>query len=58
LNDPRYLGDVNIQTARRVAAGEKVPAFVDAGTTLVTKENVTKFPTNGLFAEYRPEIFE
>jgi len=58
LNDPRYLGDVTIQTARRVAAGEKVPAFVDAGTTLVTKENVTKFPTNGLFAEYRPEIFE
>lgn len=58
LNDPRYLGDVTIQTARRIAAGEKVPSFVDAGTTVVTKENASKFPTTGLFAEYRPDVFK
>jgi ribose transport system substrate-binding protein len=58
LNDPRYLGDVTIQTARQIVAGKKVPPFVDAGTTLVTKDNVTKFPTTALFAEYRPAIFQ
>jgi ribose transport system substrate-binding protein len=57
LNDPRYLGDVTIQTAREVAAGKKVPEFVDAGTTLVTKKNVDQFKLDALFASYRPDVF-
>ncbi|WP_159591147.1 substrate-binding domain-containing protein [Chelativorans xinjiangense] len=56
LNDPQYLGDVTIQVAREAAAGKKVPGFVDAGTTLVTPENVGEFPHDALFAEYRPEV--
>jgi len=58
LNDPQYLGDVTIQVAREAAAKKSVPSFVDAGTALVTPENVSKFPHAGLFAEYRPEIFK
>lgn len=57
LNDPRYLGDVTIQTARQVVAGEEVPEFVDAGTTLVTPDNVGEFKRDNLFAVYRPEVF-
>ena len=57
LNDPRYLGDVTIQTAREVASGKKVPEFVDAGTTLVTKKDVDQYKLDGLFASYRPEVF-
>lgn len=56
LNDPRYLGDVTIQVATRVAAGETVPEFVDAGTALVTKANVDQYLGTTLFGEYRPEI--
>ncbi len=56
LNDPQYLGDVTIQVAREAAAGKTVPAFVDAGTSLVTPENVGQFPNAALFAEYRPQI--
>lgn len=56
LNDPRYLGDVTIQTARKIAAGDKVPAFIDAGTALVTPDNVGDFNHEHLFAEYRPAI--
>ena len=57
LNDPRYLGDVTIQTAIEVAGGKQVPEFVDAGTTLVTKKNVDQFKLDALFASYRPEVF-
>ena len=56
LNDPQYLGDVTIQVARAIKAGKKVPSFVDAGTTAVTKENVGKFKHTALFAEYRPTV--
>jgi ribose transport system substrate-binding protein len=57
LNDPRYLGDITIQTAREVAAGKKVPSFVDAGTAVVTKDNVKQIKHDGLFGEYRPKVF-
>lgn len=57
LNDPQYLGDVTIQVARELIAGDAVPAFVDAGSMAVTADNVGAFPRAGLFAEYRPEIF-
>ena len=56
LNDPQYLGDVTIQVAREAAAGREVADFVDAGTKLVTPENVAEFPHEGLFAEYRPKV--
>ncbi|WP_455296960.1 substrate-binding domain-containing protein [Brucella pituitosa] len=55
LNDPKYLGDVTIQVAVQAAAKRDVPKFVDAGTEVVTKDNVSKFPHESLFAEYRPE---
>jgi ribose transport system substrate-binding protein len=57
LNDPRYLGDITIQTAEQVAAGKKVPSFVDAGTEVVTKDNVKKIKHDGLFGEYRPKVY-
>lgn len=57
LNDPQYLGDVTIQVARELIAGDDVPEFVDAGSMAVTSANVDEFPRGGLFAEYRPEIF-
>lgn len=56
LNDPKYLGDVTIQVAVQAAAKKDVPKFVDAGTQVVTKDNVSKFPHTGLFAEYRPQV--
>lgn len=56
LNDPKYLGDVTIQVAREAAAGKEVPSFVDAGSKAVTADNVSEFPRDGLFAEYRPEV--
>lgn len=56
LNDPQYLGDVTIQVAREAAAGKPVPAFVDAGTALVTADKVAEYPHTALFAEYRPQV--
>ena len=56
LNDPQYLGDVTIQVAREAIAGNEVPSFVDAGTALVTPDNVGEFPRGALFAEYRPTV--
>ncbi|WP_309085649.1 substrate-binding domain-containing protein [Chelativorans sp.] len=56
LNDPQYLGDVTIQVAREAVADKEVPSFVDAGTALVTPDNVGEFPHDALFAEYRPEV--
>ena len=58
LNDPAYLGDVTIQVATALIDGEEVPDFVDAGTLAVTPDNVEEFPTDSLFAVYRPEILE
>lgn len=56
LNDPKYLGDVTIQVAREAIAKKKVPSFVDAGTQVVTKDNVDKVPHSALFAEFRPNV--
>lgn len=58
LNDPQYLGDVTIQVAREAAAGKSVPSFVDAGSALVTPDNVNEFPHTALFAEYRPKVLD
>lgn len=58
LNDPQHLGDVTIQVAREAAAGKAVPAFVDAGTALVTPDKVGEYPHKDLFAEYRPQVLD
>jgi len=50
LNDPIALGRVTIETAEKVAAGQKVPAFIDAGTALIDKQTVGQFDSTGLFA--------
>ncbi len=54
LNDPGYLGEVAIDTARKLAAGQSAPAFVDAGTQLVTKANAAQVNHGATFGEYRP----
>lgn len=56
LNDPQYLGDTTIQAAMTLAACGEVPAFIDAGTALVTNENAAEFAGDSLFAVYRPEL--
>ncbi|MCQ8278797.1 substrate-binding domain-containing protein [Acetobacteraceae bacterium KSS8] len=52
-NDPIRLGEVTIQTAQKVAAGQKVPAFIDAGTALIDKATVGQYDTSGLFARHK-----
>lgn len=54
LNDPTYLGQVAIDTARKLAAGQSVPAFIDAGTALLTKANAAQVNHQATFGEYRP----
>ena len=53
LNDPVKLAEVTVHTAQQVAAGQKEPAFIDAGTAAITKQNVSDFSTDGLFARRR-----
>jgi ribose transport system substrate-binding protein len=52
-NDPIRLGAGTIETARKVAAGEKLPPFIDAGTALIDKQTVGEFDTSGLFARHK-----
>lgn len=54
LNDPSYLGELAIDTARKLAAGQSVPPFVDAGTELLTKANAAQVNHQATFGEYRP----
>ncbi|WPP01150.1 substrate-binding domain-containing protein [Pseudomonas sp. HR96] len=54
LNDPTFLGQTAIDTARKVVAKQSVPTFVDAGTALLTKANVAQVPHTATFGEYRP----
>ncbi len=51
-NDPIRLGQVTVQTAQKIAAGQKVPSFVDAGTALIDKQTVGQFNTDSLFARH------
>lgn len=50
MNDPAYEGMLAAQTALKIAKGEKAPAFVDAGTTLLTKDNAKEYVSSALFA--------
>lgn len=50
LNDPNAEGKLAIQTAVKVAHGESVPEFVDAGTGLVDKSNAPSLVSESTFA--------
>ncbi|KWX25248.1 sugar ABC transporter substrate-binding protein [Mycolicibacterium wolinskyi] len=50
LNDPNAEGKLAIQTAAKVARGESVPEFVDAGTGLVDKSNAPSLVGQSTFA--------
>ena len=54
LNDPRYLGEVAIEAARGLVSGKTIPAFVDAGTKVVTKADAAEIKHDATFGEYRP----
>lgn len=51
FNDPRSLGATVVDTAVKVAEGEDVPEFVDAGTGLISKDNAPDLIGDTLFAE-------
>lgn len=50
LNDPNAEGKLAIETAVKVARGEAVPEFVDAGTDLVNKSNALSLQGESTFA--------
>jgi ribose transport system substrate-binding protein len=52
VNDPRYQGQLAVETAVKVVNGEDVPDFVDAGTTLISKDNASDYVGSTLFAQY------
>lgn len=56
LNDPQYLGRLTVQAVDRLLKCEEIAPELDAGTTLVTPENVGEFLGDTLFAKYEPEI--
>lgn len=56
LNDPQYLGRLTVQAADRLLNCLEIAPVLDAGTTLVTPENVQDFLGDTLFAKYEPEI--
>ncbi|WP_296256227.1 MULTISPECIES: substrate-binding domain-containing protein [unclassified Pseudomonas] len=54
LNDPGYLGELAVNTARTLAAGQPVPAFIDAGTQVLTHSNAAQVNHKATFGEFRP----
>lgn len=56
LNDPQYLGRLTVQAADRLLKCQATAATIDAGTTLVTPENVDQYIGDTLFAKFEPEI--
>ncbi|WP_036475496.1 substrate-binding domain-containing protein [Mycobacterium sp. URHD0025] len=50
LNDPNAEGRLAMETAVKVARGESVPEFVDAGTDLVNKSNAQALEGESTFA--------
>ncbi len=51
FNDPQTLGASTVQTAEKLANGEQVPEFVDAGTALIDKNNASDLAGTTLFAK-------
>ncbi len=56
LNDPQYLGRLTVQAVDRLLNCEEIAPVLDAGTTLVTPENVAEYLGDTLFAKYEPEL--
>ncbi|GAB6902114.1 substrate-binding domain-containing protein [Kineosporia succinea] len=54
VNDPQYEGQIAVDTAVKVAAGESVPEFIDAGTKLVDADTAKDLTGDALFAQYVP----
>jgi ribose transport system substrate-binding protein len=56
-NDPQYLGVMAVRTALRILQGDSPPAYVDTGTTLITRENVDQYldPAR-TFCAYTPAL--
>jgi ribose transport system substrate-binding protein len=50
FNDPIALGAKTVEVALKVAAGDKVPSYVDAGTGLIDKSNASTLLGDTLFA--------
>lgn len=50
FNDPQALGAATIDTAEKLANGEEVPSYVDAGTGLISDENAESLTGDTLFA--------
>ncbi|HZJ04589.1 MAG TPA: substrate-binding domain-containing protein [Nocardioidaceae bacterium] len=50
FNDPQALGAATIDTAVKLANGEDVPEYVDAGTGLISDENAESLTGDNLFA--------
>jgi ribose transport system substrate-binding protein len=56
-NDPQFLGTLAVRVSAKVAAGEEVPDYVDAGSILITQENAQEFLNPDLvFCAYAPEV--
>lgn len=56
-NDPQFLGTLAVRVAAKVASGEAVPEYVDAGSTLITIENAEQFlDENLVFCSFEPEV--
>jgi len=47
-NDPVLLGQTAVDTALKILGGEKTEAFVDAGTVVIDKSNVTEYADSSL----------
>jgi ribose transport system substrate-binding protein len=51
MNDPAVLGRLAVETAIKLANGEKVPEYIDGGTNLIDKTNAKDFyDASGIFA--------
>jgi ribose transport system substrate-binding protein len=55
LNDPATLGKLALDTLLDALDDKSVPKQVDAGTTLVNRENASKFVGSSTFAPYDPK---
>lgn len=50
MNDPKLQGAEAVNTALKIIAGETVEEFVDVGTQVVTKDNVSQYLSDEDFA--------
>lgn len=56
LNDPKRLGEIAVETAVKLAKGEEVETYIDAGTGVVNKGNASEFSNDeAKFAEGEQE---